>query len=303
MKTLIIGNFGAGNIGDELILNAALEDYSNVVVMTSDAEASQTFCEKRFECVRFFPTGIRSGLSYLFKKDYRDSVRRLKEVDQIVFPGGGLFAIKFRAVFLWFVVYLWCRWYLKGKPVHFLHQGVDKELGFFSKMYTRIAFQGAEKVSTRDQSSAEALNYLVVDKIKESEDQVEAFLPKQKWAEEGSGKGKKILLINALSPLPENIFESLQNSFPNYHIKYFAFQEGDRVFAPKELKREIVKPVVKTEVFKYFQNAQIVIGERYHFLLLGQFFCGKEKTMLIKRPYAEKAKSLQEKYGLKIWTK
>lgn len=69
-KTLLIGNFGSGNIGDELILNFSLEKYEkdDVVVMTNEKVFSQEFTEKQFETIPFFPTGVRSFFSFIFDK-------------------------------------------------------------------------------------------------------------------------------------------------------------------------------------------------------------------------------------------
>ena len=67
VRTLLIGSFGAGNIGDEMILLAALEAYPKSLVMTADKDASATFLAREIQTVQPFPIGldisINSGIS------------------------------------------------------------------------------------------------------------------------------------------------------------------------------------------------------------------------------------------------
>ena len=96
MKTLLVGNFGARNVGDEMILASALERYPDAVVATADAEFSTRFQEKKFQTVLPFPTGLRSWIRFLSHPEA--TMRELKgTIDTIVFPGGGLLAIKDKA--------------------------------------------------------------------------------------------------------------------------------------------------------------------------------------------------------------
>ena len=78
MKTLLVGNFGADNVGDELILLAALEVYPESLVMTSNPEFSQTFTERTFETISMTPTGFRSMLQR------RDVARNVSGIEKIV---------------------------------------------------------------------------------------------------------------------------------------------------------------------------------------------------------------------------
>ncbi len=296
MKTLLIGNFGAKNLGDELILNAALEKYPNSIVMTNDPEFSQTFCERKFETIGFFPTGFRSLWKY-FKN--RKSHSELKdEIEQVVFPGGGLFAIKFRAVWIWYMIFWWTRFKFRGKPIIFECQGVDQNLGGVSKFMVRSVFKRAKSVSVRDPESAEVLNYLVIKNVKIEEDAVAKFMKTQKW---GAGGKSKLVLINALSKVNEKKWHKIIDKYDGYRRIFIAFQNKDERRMPKELEREFVFPTCKTELFTLFEKAEVVIGERFHVLVLGEYFCGAKHTYMLKAPYSEKVANFVKMKGIQVW--
>ena len=103
MKALLIGNFGAGNYGDEMILIAFLERFLNefptatVGIVTANEDLSRGFLgeffnEKdlsRVSFVRPLPFGVRSLLRHVrsgssLRKSYA-------EFDLAIYCGGGLF--------------------------------------------------------------------------------------------------------------------------------------------------------------------------------------------------------------------
>lgn len=301
-KTLLIGNFGRPNIGDELILNAALEQYPDVLVMTNNAGFSQNFCEQRFQCVPFFPTGGRSFLRFVFSKTYRHQLWVLKEkVDQVVFPGGGLFAIKFRAVLLWFIMFLWVRKVFGMKvPVHFDAQGIDANIGWISKLLVKYVFSRADRISVRDVSSAEVLKNMGINNVEVGGDRVVTFLENQTIWKRG-GISQKLVLINSLSKIRKSKMKKILEEFRGYRKVFLAFEERDRTYIPKGLQMEVIFPKTKMELFTYFIKAEKTIGERFHFLVLGVFFCGRKNTFVLKSPYSEKVQNFVKKRGVRVW--
>lgn len=299
-KTLLIGNFGKPNIGDELILNAALEDYPNVVVMTNNEAFSQTFCEQRFECVPFFPTGMRSWWQFIISKKYRDKILSLKKrgVEQIIFPGGGLFAIRFRAVLLWTFMFLWVRKFLGVDiPIHFQSQGVDRGLSWFSRRLIKHVFSQVTSISVRDKASAKALKELGICEVGIEGDRVDTFLKKQTIWKRG-GMPEKLVLINALSEINSKLNQEILERYKDYRKTYLAFEEGDKSYVPKELQREVVFARTKTEIFTYFGKAEQVIGERFHCLVLGEYFCGADNTFVLRIPYSQKVQHFVKFRGI-----
>jgi len=288
MKTLLIGNFGSGNIGDELILSQALENYPEAVVMTVSSEFPQKFCGKELDTIPFPPTGLRSGLQYLFSSEYRKILRSTqndKEIKQVVFAGGGLFAIKFRACFLWFLVFLWVRKMYTPETYTFEHQGVDENLGYFSRLITKFVLSRATVVTVRDESSVRAVKSICGKNVENKGDRVNG-----EWRMKNEEfKKEKIVLINARAKFDMKKLDSHLRG--NDRMVFMAFDKSDLKCVPKDFSGEIIYPQTKKEVFELFQRAECVVGERFHFLLLGMYFCGSQNTFILRKPYAEKVKN------------
>ncbi len=286
MKTLLVGNFGSGNIGDELILSQALESYPEGVVMTVSKEFSQKFCGKELETIPFPPTGLRSGLNYLFFSAYRKELGSVTgKIDKVVFPGGGLFSIKFRACLLWFLVFLWVR--KLNCRIEFLHQGVDENLGFFSRILTKFVLSRVDQITVRDKKSAIAVQNICGKDVENRKDRVnEELRMKNEELKE------KRVLINARSKFS---LERLDERFADYKKIFVAFDEQDKKFGSD---LDIIYPQTRKEVLELFEKAEYAIGERLHFLILGEMFCCPDKTFVLKKPYAEKVQSFCSKNGI-----
>ena len=287
MKTLLIGNFGAHNIGDELILSQALEDYPDALVMTNDPLSSQAFCEKNFQTVAFFPTGFRSFLRIFTDKNYRKSLRALKNnIDQIVFPGGGLFAIKTRAYFLWFMVVLWCRLLCPTAKMIWEHQGLDTQVDVSKKILLKWVFKDAKKISTRDRPGADFLKALLQKNIISESDRVRS------WSVPAAKTANKIL-INALKSCNTE-YETLKKTYPEHDFVFLAFDPHDLDAVPDDFSGEIIFPRTISEVKQAFSEFDAAFGERLHFLICAKTFADKQTIQTLRMPYAEKVKNFVE---------
>ena len=300
VQTLLIGNFGDNNLGDELILLAALRDYPEAVVMTNDPSFSQNFTGTQFKTVPFPPTGFRSLVKYYTDKNYRARIKELRnlEITKLIFPGGGLFAIKWRACLLWFLIF---RHVTKASPkaeIRFEHQGVDKNLGVISRYLTKKVFQKADYISVRDESSAQALHEIQIlkSKIQVVEDRVVECL--QNLDTDLKNK-QRIVLINARKGVENTQIKAILESYPDCQFKFVAFAPSDLNCLPTDFSPEIVMPKTAEEVFRLFESAEIMIGERFHSLVLGYHYFGSDKTFSIRAPYSEKVASFCKTYGIK----
>ena len=297
MKTLLIGNFGARNVGDELILAAALEDYPDAIVMTADSEFSQNFCEKKFDTVPPFPTGLRSFLQFLFFKKYRSQLFSLRgQIEKVVFSGGGLFAIKFRAYLIWGITFLWIQKLFPKTKIIFEHQGVDKPKGWLNKKIVQYVFSRIDKISVRDQESANILGELGIQNVEISEDLVATFLRK-KFPERNFQK-QKIILLNARAPFDTALIE---DRFSQYKKIFVAFEPSDARHVPKNFDGKIIFPHTAKETFELFQMAEIAIGQRLHFLILAEFFYGTNHTFALGKPYSETVENFAQKKGIHLF--
>jgi polysaccharide pyruvyl transferase WcaK-like protein len=297
-KVLLIGNFGAKNLGDELILAAALQKNKNAVVMTVDANFSQEFIGTNFQTIDFFPSGMRSFFRFFFKKQFRKNIFSLRKenFEKIIFPGGGLFAIKTRAVCLWTIVFLWAKYFLK-KPIYFQSVGVDAKMSPFAQNLTKFVFRRADFVSARDEKSAQLLSKICNRKIENIGDAAKNFLKKKLLVENGilQKRKEKILFLNARAFFD---FTKILNDqqFKNYSKFFVAFAPEDLVFAPKNVG--IIFPKTISELITNFSSAEIAIGERLHFLIVANLFCGSEKVYTPQKPYSEKVENFCKEKGI-----
>ena len=282
---LLIGNFGAKNLGDELILFAATAQNRDFVAMTADEKFSREFCEKEFSTVKFFPAGIFSAIKFLFSGAYFREILELREkISAVVFCGGGLFSIKFRAVFLWFLIFLWCKFFLKNAEIFFENQGVDQNFSGISKKLIRFVFSRADAISVRDERSKIALQNLKIEKkIAVENDRVENFL-RQKFPEKNFDK-KKLVVCNAREKAD---FAPIFEKFPQHRKIFVAFEKRDLRVAPPIFGEEIFFPTTAADIFRIFSAAEIAVGQRLHFLICAEFFCGNQKTFFIEKKYSEK---------------
>jgi polysaccharide pyruvyl transferase WcaK-like protein len=294
MKTLLIGNFGAKNIGDELILASALEDYPESFVMTNNETYSQKFTETEFATVPFVPTGMRSFFRFLYSSKYRTRIFQLnKKCSQVIFPGGGLFAIRFRACFLWFLVFLWIRFLFPKNKIVLQHQGIDCHLGFLSRRLTRWALKQANSITVRDESSRKAVKKYIGKDVANIGDRVQKYLKKKTFSP--VIQKEKWILINAKKNWN---YWDIENKFPVRKKIFVGFDSNDMNYAPNELKKNAIFPQTKTELIDIFQKSEFVIGMRFHSLLLGTFFCSDDKTFLLGKPYSEKVENLAREHHL-----
>lgn len=293
MKTLLVGNFGAHNVGDELILSAALNDYPEAWVMTANGRASQKFCDKKFNTTPFPPTAFRSLWCFCFEPAYRAEVRNIKHFDKIVFAGGGLFAIKLRACLLWYLVFKWLKFLNPAAEFRFEYQGVDQNLNGFSKKLTQWTFAKADFISVRDANSQKALSALNISKVVLTEDRVWLWLSdlakslKLSFNHQPDSEG--IILFNALDFCEKDIFD-IEHKITHKAVKFVAFAPSDLKFAP--LGIQTVLPKTEREVFNLFLSSDIAIGERLHFMIVAKCFSeNATEVLLLRASYSEKVAS------------
>ena len=282
VKTLLIGNFGAQNIGDELILSMALDQYPDSIVMTSDPQFSKTFTEKEFETISMPPTGVRSFFKDLICTDTKSCVSQ-QGIEQIIFPGGGLFAITPKAYLIWGKVIDWCAKNFPEVPIILEHQGFDEPKNLWEINFLCKALSKVNKVTVRDKESAEVVQKYSDHNPEIVGDRVET-LRATSHGYKPQATSHKLLLVNAMKPYNKEV---VQQKFPDHKIQELAFGKGDLGKKPK----------TKTELFTLLQKADVMVGERFHSLVLGQAYC-LGKTYLLSEPYSTKVKNWQKRFDL-----
>lgn len=287
---LLVGSFGARNIGDELILDSALDEYKNAVVVTANKKASQKFCERDFSCIKPLPAGFRSLIAWtsdpLYRKDWNNAS---KHIDTIVFPGGGLFAISFIACFYWFLTFLWLKHFFPKAKIIFQHQGVDKGMGFFSRLLAGYVLKRADSITVRDTASVQAVYQVTGRMVEDKGDRVEKYLDSKK-IKTGSN-----ILINAVKKFDGTKIRKKYGE----KIKFIAFAPKDLYACRVSLQANAHFPKTKSELFDIFGSSKMIIGERFHSIVLGKYLLGKENTKVLRKPYSEKVKSFSRKWNIR----
>lgn len=143
MKLVIIGSYGAGNIGDEAMKDILKSHFGehDCVFLTGDPKAPNE--------APHLPFGIRS----FFKFNWLKSYRSLRKSDAVFFGGGGLWAEheSIRAIFLWTWHFFWA--YAFRKPIYLIALSFGPFKSRLGRSLTRWVLKSADYVSVRDELS------------------------------------------------------------------------------------------------------------------------------------------------------
>ena len=291
-KDLLIGSFGAGNMGDEWILQSALQEYPQALVMTADKAASARW-HGDYDWVCAWPLGIRSWVRFLLNNQYRQEVLNFpRKIERIIFPGGGLLAISRRAIWHWGMAFFWIKILFKNNiNIHFEHQGIDPHFTRLEKLLMRWILQQCTTITVRDQTSAQAVQSLIGRTPKVVGDRVEKLFPH--FSAENS-VSRSLTLVQIKRPLTDTEKTYWKNYQEKQAVVWLVADQKDRCFYPSDCG-----PVIKSEDFEtigfLYAQAQRVVGQRLHFLLLGQVFL-VPRVEVWGRPYAQKVRSFQAQY-------
>ena len=295
MKIVICGNYGAENLGDELILEGLLETLKNIApgaeitVMSGNPEATEKSYNQKYgiKAVEKFPSGFRSILKSIFSNSAtKDAV---KNCDYFILGGGGLFNdLNWHASIIWAMQ---ARQALKlNKPLIMYGQSIGplSDLGRYlvKKIFAQAAFIGV-----RDQDSATELKNLGITK----EICVTPDLAFRVPAEIGP--------ITETATLPTAIISLRQlgtttgdfikefSSFcnwlieeKNYSLQFIDFQQGTE--SDKNLHQSIITQIRQSEkishldqtltsqrLLEHFKNADFVFAMRMHAIICAMKTC------------------------------
>ncbi len=278
MKTLLVGNFGARNVGDEMILASALEKYPESVVATVDSAFSQRFTEQSFETVEPFPTGVSSCTHFLFNK--KEMWKTLPpKINKIVLPGGGLFAIKNKAWWIWGVTIIGLRKMFPNVEIILESQGIDRPKNFFQRFILKQVLKRVNSVTVRDQQSADILLQYGTEAVVVG-DAVENWVK----GKDAINRAPTKTLLNARA--------KWKGEWPAADI-YLAMTPEDARWVESDFKGEIIFPENVTQTLDIFSSAKTAIGQRLHFLILAHLLGAEVKTL--GTPYAQKVEEWCDK--------
>ncbi len=303
MNIVIAGNYGADNIGDEMILEGILEKLRTFApkakITVFSGSPKETEERHNVHSVEKFPSGIKSWAKNIFKLN-NPTKKAVKNCDFFIFGGGGLFgSLTFRANIIWGIQGFMAMFY--KKPVLICGQSIGPIKGRVSKFIVKNLFKKAKIIIVRDRESKKRLKKMRINrKVYLMPDM--AF----RIREPKGAKPRKKTIIVALRQM-EGLSQEFKNNIykflnwmikeEDWEIKFINFQNGDR--GDSTLHKEIIEMIhdkkkVKyidkisnnEELFEHFLEAKCVLGMRLHSIITAI----KTRTPFIAINYAPKVK-------------
>ncbi|HAU39873.1 MAG: pyruvyl-transferase [Candidatus Peregrinibacteria bacterium GW2011_GWF2_43_17] len=295
MKILIIGNYGAKNFGDELVLKAILKIFAhgnyNFTALSADPRETEKIHGIRAEY--FFPAGLHSLLKFCFFK----TLKIYKQSNLVIFGGGTLFTDEDKkAIFIWTMQILPA--ILMKKKIICFRQGIGPIKNPISRFLIKFLFNKFSEISVRDKNSKKILESLGIKKeIKVERDPVfELEMPKS--------HGEKLLIaLRKWKGVDEKfiskLIEFLKSVKMPINLLVFDKSGGDREIAEqiaKQIDVEITE-VDFTNYEKVFAEGKAGIHMRLHANIIS-FMCG---LPCIGFAYESKVENLFEDMGKGEW--
>lgn len=331
MKLVLCGNFGAGNTGDEAILQAIEEmvDGHEVTVMRGGALNN---LKRKISSIDFIPSGPGSLFRGIISGKLWQTLRAIRECDAFLLGGGGLFTDENpKAVIIWFMQALYP--ILKRKKLLCIGQSVGPLKRAWAVRMTRWVFRHATLSTVRDHASAELLKSWKIPNVHEFADVVFGLSPQMvsHTADTGimehnaassgisrtqaSPRTRSILLSLRHWPHPDkNVLQEIasfidwlyeKHQLNTIFVPFQAYQAFDSDIY-KELKKLVQHPEnlleqVYTEnieqISASMNEAELVVGMRLHSLILASLAHKPFMAISYSQKVSEVVKSLGiEKY-------
>ncbi|MEK7547970.1 MAG: polysaccharide pyruvyl transferase family protein [Patescibacteria group bacterium] len=328
MKIVIAGNYGAKNLGDEMILEGLLESLKSVVpsaeITVLSGDPKETVSKYAVGSEQKFPAGLRSLISSIFDRTKaKGTSSSVKNCDYFILGGGGLFNdMSFKANIIWGVQAFMAYFY--KKPVIMYGQSVGPLKGFFTKKLVKKLFQKAKLITVRDEDSKECLKNLGVTKPIYVIPDMAFNIPPQAGSIKTSGRLpadrhgrtdtlKMVVALRQYGKIPKNFKKTLADFFSwliedkKFTLDFVDFQSGDK--GDYALTKEICEsnsplhiPKIKhlhginstKDILEIFSGAGYVFGMRLHSIISAI----KTHTPFIAVNYSKKVSALLGHHGL-----
>ncbi len=168
MKILLVGWFGAGNMGDEAILISELlllrKEIGNVEfhVLSFGPERTRRLVADIPEVRKIIRMGAKRNV---VRSDLQGLLRSLREVDFVIIGGGGLFQDIYNFYPIPFFTFMTLLARLLKKPPIFYCLGIGPIRTFAGRALCRLAANSAHLISVRDRESADLLRNLGITRV------------------------------------------------------------------------------------------------------------------------------------------
>lgn len=326
MKILIIGNYGATNLGDELILLGLLTGIfdefpeAEISVLTATPRETEQFVSEYFQGkiihgIPRLPYGFRSLRDFLRSRLFSKTRAAFRDTDIVLLGGGGLFADdeSFFAIPLWIMQTLPALWY--KKPIVTYGLGIGPINTRIGKYLTNQLLKRTRFIGVRDESSRMEIQEMAQEKgISQTIDPV--FLLKEKLdalisRQENSHSARKPYIILSLRDFPgwtENLYQEFAQLLDEiihkygFNIVFIPFQtreETDRrlmnkIIVHMQEKEHIFCPenLSLQEICSLIKGAVFTLGMRLHANLLS-LVLGKP---FLPIAYSQKTRAFMESF-------
>lgn len=295
-KLVIIGNYGATNIGDEAILSGMLKllrtrvSAENITVLSYNP--ADTALRHSVAAEYPLPFGVRSLLKFRFFK----TLRLIKKADYVILGGGGLFTDeKIKAMLLWGYHVLAAR--LLKRKVMLLGNSIGPVNSRTGKWILQKVVLSASHINLRDRLSFELLKGLGAEK-KMSLTPDMAFNLEAVQAQ----KRKKQIVISlrpwmqheerVVSVIAQFCDLISQQGYQLIFLPFQTFQDDDRLILGKVYEHIsnkkgvhiLSQPVDMYEALRIIGESELLIGMRLHSLI----FSTIQSTPFIGLGYSQK---------------
>jgi len=264
---LLIGSYGAGNIGDEVLLEIIKEqlggdEYSFKVLSGNMADTKAR--HPNIEVAPHLPFGWRS----FFKNGFKKSFLAIKEADVVLLGGGGLISDQesIKAVLLWGWHTFWAK--LLEKRFFIISNSIDPFKTQLGRVLGKWILKQASFISVRDSDSYNILKKLYPTKKTFNGSDPAFLFPFPKGIEHAP----KSLAFN-LRPWKKNVLEAdawlSQKEAEGWNIHLIATDTKDlNVLRPLvKNSRLLHQPKNYQELSEILGKCELAIGMRLHFLI------------------------------------
>ncbi len=291
---LIVGNYGAGNLGDDAILGGIVTElrhlgYKGEIQVTHGGVQSSSEIYKGLKKVPFIPVGLRSR----FKKSRKEAWNAVKRADCVILGGGGLFMDEesWKAPVIWAAQAKAC-WKLKKSYLCY-GQSVGPLKHFWSRRLAKQVFKRAKAVHVRDQASADLLKSWGIEATVGTD-------PAFSWLlEEKRNIPRKPVLMVSLRNWPglkdlNPLIKEIQVFAKRKNLKPILLSTDLRE-TPIESPWEWYQPSSALAAFEAMAKAELAVTMRLH----AGIFALTAGTPLVALSYSNKVKDLFEKLETK----
>ncbi|MDR1510289.1 MAG: polysaccharide pyruvyl transferase CsaB [Synergistaceae bacterium] len=289
---LLAGYFGFGNLGDELLAEAAVKNLSSCGI---PPERISILSNRPSESLANF------GISSFDRWKITDIARALDMSRSMLFAGGGLFqdTTSVRScVYYWGLIWT-AR--LKSVPVAAVGQSVGPLAGSFSKLLTKDALKKCKYIAVRDDASAEVASAMNIACEVMPDPVMSIEIPENEGGEDvlvnirpvaGGGYDAARAVLDAVRVLDADGAKLLCVAMSKEDARLMEKLRESRSLP----ECEIVTPRNAGEFFGIARRARAAIGMRLHFGILSML----SGLDVVLAPYDPKVSSFARAWELKL---